>query len=322
MSRTTENAHLDLDVVVESVTTESTGVISLTLVAADGSALPEWHPGAHIDLVLSEDLIRQYSLCGMPDDPSWQVGVLREPAGRGGSAFVHDNIRAGDHVRVHGPRNNFLLLEAPSYLFIAGGIGVTPMLAMLRSVHKSGLPWRFLYGGRTLAGMAFVDEVLVHGSAAVLWPEDTHGFLPLRQEIEAVGADTAVYCCGPEPLIAAVEKVCLDLGRPAPHVERFAPKPVDESLVSQDREFTVVLNSTGARYPVPVGKSIIAVLEANDVYIDSSCQEGVCGTCEKRIISGTVSHRDSLLSDAEKAQNEFMMICVSRATSDELVLDM
>jgi ferredoxin-NADP reductase len=320
MSRITESAHLELDLEVVAVTPESAGVVSLTLADPSGSPLPEWHAGAHIDLVLPGDLVRQYSLCGPADSATWRVAVLREQVSRGGSVYVHDHVREGDHILVRGPRNNFPLVEAPSYLFVAGGIGVTPMLAMLRSVHASGAPWRFLYGGRTRAGMAFVDEVLEHGDGVVLWPEDTHGFLPLAHEIAAVSIDTAVYCCGPEPLIGAVEKACADLGRPAPHVERFAPKP-HEDTTSSDRAFTVIVTS-GERYEVPVGKTIIEVFEAAGVHVDSSCQEGVCGTCEQRIVAGTVDHRDSLLSDAEKAENEFMMICVSRATSDELVLDM
>ena len=322
MTRTIESAHLEIDVVVERVTRESTGVVSLTLVAADGAPLPQWHPGAHIDLVLPGGLLRQYSLCGRPDEPSWRVGILRDPAGRGGSAYVHQVLREGDVLLARGPRNNFPLVGAPAYLFIAGGIGVTPMLAMLRSVHAAGLPWRFLYGGRTREAMAFVDEVVAHGPDVVLWPEDTQGLLPLSAEIAAIGPDVAVYCCGPEPMIAAVEQTCADLGRPAPHVERFAPKQVDAQAAEQDRAFTVVLDSTGDRYEVPIGRTILEVLEGAGLDVDSSCREGVCGTCEKRILAGTVSHRDSLLSDEEQAANDCLMICVSRATSDELVLDL
>lgn len=322
MSRNVEGGHEELDIIVERVATESTGVVSLTLAAADGGTLPDWHPGAHIDLVLPGDIVRQYSLCGRPDASTWRVGVLREPVSRGGSVYVHDHVQDGDRILVRGPRNNFPLVEAPSYLFIAGGIGVTPMLPMLRAVHASGAPWRFLYGGRTREGMAFVDEVLSHGQSAVLWPEDTHGFLPLRAEIDAAGPAAAVYCCGPEPLIAAVEQTCVTLARPGPFVERFAPKPVGTDGPGVDRAFTVVLNRSGDRYDVPVGQSIIEVLEGHGLSVDSSCQEGVCGTCETRVVAGTVDHRDSLLTDDEKAENEFMMICVSRATSNELVLDM
>jgi ferredoxin-NADP reductase len=288
----------------------------------DGAALPEWHPGAHIDLVLTDDLVRPYSLCGAPSEDTWRVGVLREPASRGGSIHVHDHVREGDRLTVRGPRNNFPLVDASSYLFVAGGIGVTPMLPMLREVHARGAAWRFLYGGRSRESMAFVDEVVAHGDGVVLWPEDTHGFLPLQEEIEALAPDAVVYCCGPEPLITAVEAVCAGLGLAAPHVERFAPKLLDDVQVEAERSFTVVLAGSGGRYEVPVGRSIIEVLEQHGVDTDYSCQEGVCGTCEQRVLAGTVDHRDSLLSDAEKAANEFMMICVSRATSDEIVLDM
>lgn len=322
MSRVSESAHFELEVVVARVRKESATVVSLTLADPSGAALPEWHPGSHVDLVLTEDLMRPYSLCGRAEESTWRVGVLREPGSRGGSLYVHDHVREGDRLVVRGPRNNFPLVTAPSYLFIAGGIGVTPMLSMLRSVHAAGARWRFLYGGRTRDGMAFVDEVREHGDGVVIWPEDTHGFLPLREEIEALPPEAVVYCCGPEPLIAAVEAVCSASERAAPLVERFAPKQLDETPAGGDRAFTVVLNSSGERYEVPVGRSIIEVFEENGIYADSSCQEGVCGTCEKRVIAGTIDHRDSLLSEAEKAANEFMMICVSRGTSDEIVLDM
>jgi ferredoxin-NADP reductase len=322
MSRVSESAHLEFEVVVAKVAQESSNVLSLTLADPAGGPLPQWHPGSHIDLVLTEDLVRPYSLCGVASADTWRVGVLREAASRGGSTFVHDRIREGDRITVRGPRNNFPLVDAPSYLFVAGGIGITPMLAMLREVHARGAAWRFLYGGRTREGMAFVDEVLAHGDGVVIWPEDTHGFLPLQEELEALPPDAAVYCCGPEALIAAVETVCAALGRPAPHVERFAPKNLDEAQVSGERAFTVVLNSSGERYEVPVGRTIIEVFEDHGIDTDFSCQEGVCGTCEKRVLAGTIDHRDSLLSDAEKAANEFMMICVSRGTSDEILLDM
>jgi len=322
MSRVSEAAHLELEVVVARVTRESSSVVSLTLADPAGAALPEWHPGAHIDLVLTDDLVRPYSLCGSPSEDTWRVGVLREPASRGGSTHVHDHVREGDRLTVRGPRNNFPLVDASCYLFVAGGIGVTPMLPMLREVHARGAAWRFLFGGRSRESMAFVDEVVAHGDGVVLWPEDTHGFLPLQEEIEALSPGAVVYCCGPEPLIAAVEAVCAGLGLAAPHVERFAPKQLDDDRVAGDRTFTVVLGGSGERYEVPPGRSIIEVLEQHGVETDYSCQEGVCGTCEKRVLSGTVDHRDSLLSDDEKAANEFMMICVSRATSEELVLDM
>ena len=322
MNRVIESAHLDLEVVVETVVHESSSVVSLTLAASDGAPLPPWHAGSHIDVVLTDDLIRPYSLCGQQEAATWRVAVLREPAGRGGSAYVHDRVRAEDWLRIRGPRNNFPLVEAPSYLFVAGGIGITPLLPMLRAVQAAGHPWRLLYGGRTRAGMAFLDELEELGDGVVLWPEETRGLLPLRAELTGLDPGTAVYCCGPEPLIAAVETLCTELDRDPPHVERFAPKPVDVAQAGADRPFTVVLGGSGERYEVPAGRTIIEVFEENGVYTESSCQEGVCGTCEKRVLAGTIDHRDSLLSDAEKAANEFMMICVSRATGEEIVLDM
>lgn len=325
MTRAVEDAHAQVEVVVEAVEAVADGVVALTLRAKDAAPLPDWHPGAHLDLVLHDgdgvELVRQYSLCGSVGAPTWRVGVLREPAGRGGSRIVHDVVRTGDVLLARGPRNNFPLVDAPAYLFLAGGIGVTPMLPMLAEVVGRGVPWRFVYGGRTRSAMAFVDEVLAHGDGVVLVPQDTDGLLPLRAELTAAAPGTAVYCCGPEPLLVAVEQACAELGLPAPHLERFSPKEITADT-GGDRAFEVVLEQSGGRYEVPVGKSIIEVLEAAGVDVLSSCQEGVCGTCEQRILAGTVDHRDSLLSDQEKAENEFMMICVSRATSAELVLDM
>jgi ferredoxin-NADP reductase len=224
-------------------------------------------------------------------------------------------------VRTRGPRNHFPLADAPGYLFIGGGIGVTPMVPMLGEViFDKGVPWRFYYGGRTRDSMAFRDRLEALG--AVIWPQDEKGLLPLEEIIGSASPETAVFCCGPEPLISAVEAMCEQLGRPVPYVERFAAKAVDTTGDPGDHEFTVVLNSTGAEYLIPREKSIVEVLIDNGVRVMTSCAEGVCGTCETKVISGDIAHRDSLLSEEDREEGVYMMPCVSRCKGDRLVLDL
>ncbi|MER6976977.1 ferredoxin reductase, partial [Streptomyces carpinensis] len=186
------------------------GVVSLTLAHADGTRLPDWTPGSHIDLVLPNGATRQYSLCGDRWDPySYRVAVLREPAGRGGSAYVHDTLTPGARVGVGGPRNHFPLAPADRYLFIAGGIGVTPLLPMIRQAELMGADWQLLYGGRTRTSMAFRDELTAaHGDRVTVAPQDECGLLDLGAWLSEPAAGTKVYCCGPGPLLAAVEDAC------------------------------------------------------------------------------------------------------------------
>lgn len=220
------------------------GVVLLTLRHPDGDPLPGWSPGAHVDLVFADDLVRQYSLCGDPDDTSiMQVAVLREPDGRGGSRHVHDVLTVGQQIEVRGPRNHFELVEAKRYLFIAGGIGITPILPMIAEVETTGRDWRLLYGGRTRSSMAFRDE-LEHRGQVEIRPEDEHGLLDLRVVLGEPEEDTAVYCCGPEGLLAAVEQHCADWREGALHVERFAPKT--GAAQGPGHEFEVELSQTGA----------------------------------------------------------------------------
>lgn len=308
------------DLVVIERVEEAEGVVTIRLAAPSGERLPLWEPGAHIDVLVGNGIERQYSLCSHFHADTWRIAVLREPNSRGGSSYIHESVQVGDMVKTRGPRNHFPLVDAADYLFIGGGIGVTPMVPMLGEVlFDKGVPWRFYYGGRTRASMAFRDRLEALG--AVIWPEDEKGLLPLQQVIGDCGPGTAVYCCGPELLIAAVEDICATLGRPAPHVERFAARAVDTTGDPGDHEFTVVVNSTGAEYQVPREKSIVEVLQAAGVRIMTSCAEGVCGTCETKVLSGEIAHRDSLLSEEDRAEGIYMMPCVSRCKGDRIVLD-
>lgn len=312
---------MSFELVVHSRARAAEGVVVLDLRDPSGAALPAWAPGAHIDLVLPGDLVRQYSLCGDPADRlTWRIAVLREPAGRGGSALAHE-LLPGATVEVRGPRNHFPLQPAARYLFVAGGIGITPILPMIAAADAAGAEWRLLYGGRTAASMAFARELrAAHGDRVDLRPQDEHGLLDLESLLARGTPDTLVYCCGPAPLLDAVEKHCA--GRPPGtlHVEWFTPKDAGEPLLAGS--FEVELAVTGITCTVPPGRSILDVLEAAGVQVLTSCREGTCGTCETDVLAGTVDHRDSLLTPEEQAAGDTMLICVSRAACPKLVLDL
>ena len=200
----------EADVRVESKQQVADGVVTLTLHEIGGNPLPRWAPGAHVDLILDGAPTRQYSLCGDPADADeWRLGVLRDADGGGGSRYVHDQLRAGEVIRVRGPRNNFGLADSPRYLFIAGGIGITPILPMIAAAESAGADWRLLYGGRRRASMAFLDELARYGDRVTVAPQDETGLLDLDSLLGTPRPDTLVYCCGPEPLLAAVEERCL-----------------------------------------------------------------------------------------------------------------
>ncbi|MEV5302483.1 PDR/VanB family oxidoreductase [Amycolatopsis methanolica] len=296
------------------------GVLALTLSRPDGGRLPDWTPGAHIDLVLPNGLTRQYSLCGDRwDAHSYRIGVLREPAGRGGSAYVHDRLRPGDRVGVGGPSNNFPLVPSGRYLFVAGGIGITPLLPMIHQADLLGADWTLLYGGRRRASMAFTDELAGYGDRVHLVPEDEHGLLDLASWLGTPRPGTKVYCCGPAPLLAAVESACRAWPPFSLHVERFTAR---EQAPVRDEPFEVELRRTGATVTVTPGISVLEAVRGAGVDVLSSCRQGTCGTCETGVLAGVPDHRDSILADHERAAGEVMFVCVSRACTDRLVLDL
>jgi ferredoxin-NADP reductase len=299
------------------------GVVAIDLLSPDGTELPAWRPGAHIDLVLANDLVRQYSLCGSPADRgSWRVSVLREPDSRGGSASIHDQLQPGDTVGFRGPRNHFELESAPRYLFIAGGIGITPILPMVASADAAGAEWKLLYGGRTRSSMAFTSEVARYGDAVLLRPEDEFGLLDLASFIGEPAAGTAIYCCGPEPLLRAVETLCENLGISGDvlHTERFSARP--DAPGAGGGEFQVELRRSGLTLSVPGNQSILEAVRDAGADVLSSCEDGICGTCITTVLDGEVIHRDSVLSRAERASGKSMALCVSRSAGPRLVLDL
>jgi len=305
---------------VESAELCATDVLTITLVDAGGDALPRWTPGAHIDVDLGAGLVRQYSLCGDPDDLGrWRIAVLREAAGRGGSQRVHDLARAGEKLPVRGPRNHFPLVDADRYIFIAGGIGITPILPMIRRAAARGRPWTAVYGGRSRRSMAFVDELgAVPGGELEIVPHDECGLPDLPSVLGAPAERTAIYCCGPEPLITAVEREAAHWPPGTLHRERFTAAPA----VADGGAFDVVLQRSGVRLTVPEYEPLLDVIESAGIAVDNSCRAGICGTCLVRVSSGEPDHRDDVLSDDERERGEVMLPCVSRARGAVLVLDL
>lgn len=313
---------VDLTLLVRQLRWESDGVLSVLLEDAAGAELPRWSPGAHLDLHLPGGLVRQYSLSGDPEDRrTWRIAVLREPASRGGSVAVHERLRAGSVVRARGPRNNFALAQAARYVFVAGGIGITPILPMVREVERSGADWTLLYGGRSEASMAFLGELTAYGDRVVTHPQDTNGLLPLTAHLGVAQPGTLVYACGPEPMLRAVEDAMTTWPPGSLQVERFQAVVPSAEQLADEHEFEVEAAASGLVVTVPVGTSIVRALEGVGVFPETSCEEGICGTCETKVVDGVPDHRDSLLSEDERAAGETMMICVSRCRGRRLVLD-
>ncbi|MFE9118062.1 PDR/VanB family oxidoreductase [Streptomyces sp. NPDC007172] len=290
------------------------GVVRLRLEALDGAELPAWQPGAHLDLVLPSGLVRQYSLCGDPADrAAYTVATRLIEDGRGGSREVHEQLHEAVELSVRGPRNRFPLVPSASYVFIAGGIGITPILPMLRAVEASGASWRLLYGGRSRATMPFLDEIEELGGSVTVVPEDESGMADLGAFLAEAPADAAVYCCGPEPLMDAVA-AALGPDR-TPHLERFAP-----GAATRGSGFEVELRRSGRTLAVPADRSLLSVLRAEVPGVSYSCEQGFCGTCQQRVLEGEADHRDELLTDAERDGS--MLVCVSRCLGERLVLDL
>ncbi len=321
MSGTPQLREHESELVVESVTTVADGVVELTLLDEDGG-IPPWTPGAHVDLVLG-DLVRQYSLCGDPlDTRRLVVAVLREPESRGGSAYVHDNLTVGAKVTVRGPRNHFPLVSAPRYMFVAGGIGITPLLPMIREAEAAGADWHLYYRGRKRSGMAYVERLAEYGDKVTLLPGDETGPLDLAAVLADPQEGTLVYTCGPERLLLGLEEICsARWPAGALHLERFAAKEI-EAPEGGERSFELELAATGVTLTVPPDRSVFQVIEDAGISVLGSCHEGICGTCEAIVLEGDVDHRDSVLNESERAANDAMMVCVSRCFSDRLVLDL
>ncbi|WP_258133889.1 PDR/VanB family oxidoreductase [Microbacterium sp. MYb45] len=305
---------------VRAMRWEARDVLSLELDDPTGAPLPAWEPGAHIDLRFANGVERQYSLCSDPADrTAWRVAILAESPSRGGSRYVHQSLRVGELVTVSAPINHFALTPATEYVFVAGGIGITPILPMLSEAVRRGIPWRLAYLGSTEERMAFLRYPQLAGGETLLVRGDADERLDLAAWIGVPSAGTAVYACGPERMLDALEQLSLDWPHGALHLERFQPKTFGESQGADT--FEVVATRSDLVVTVDRGCSILEMLESAGIGVPSSCLEGVCGTCETTVIDGTPEHRDSILTPDERESNETMMICVSRSLGERLVLD-
>ncbi|WP_417512386.1 PDR/VanB family oxidoreductase [Microbacterium sp.] len=295
-------------------------VVELRLVSATGEELGFTAPGAHTEIELANGVTRQYSLIPSPSHGEWRVAVLRENDGRGGSTFVHDELNVGDIVSVSEPREQFKLVPADRYLFMAGGIGITPFLSMIEAIEKRGAVWELIYTGHEAQAMAYAAELQrLYPERVRVHETSVAGRIDLARELSQ-HPDAQVYCCGPESLIAAIEAVGADSER-AVHVERFH---TDTAPREGDREFTVELAQTGITVPVPAGTSVLDVVEDAGAFVLFSCREGTCGTCEVPVLEGEIDHRDIVLTPEERAANSCMLVCVSRAAAGvgHIVLDL
>lgn len=295
-------------------------VVELTM-SPDGTTFPSWEPGAHIDLELPDGAIRQYSICG-GDPDSIRIAVLREEGGRGGSRSVHDRVRVGDRLSVRATRNHFRLREAPFYLFVAGGIGITPMLPMIDAATANDRDWRLLYLGRSRDRMPYLDELQDQfGHHVYAWPSADRGRYPLDDVWARMPSGPAlVYGCGPETLLAGLEDSArrhAAIDRLV--VERFHPRDVEHEA---NRPFQVTLARSGALVTVGEDESVLDAINRAGANVLSTCREGTCGTCEVRVLAGIPEHRDSVLSLEERLENASMMTCVSRCRGDHLMLEL
>jgi tetrachlorobenzoquinone reductase len=308
-----------LQVRVRAMRWEAPGVLSLDLTAPDLAPLPGFEPGSHIDLHLPNCVMRQYSLCGDLGDTSRYRIAIRSVSGGLSSQFIHRKLRPGELLSISVPRNNFALDAAENYLFVAGGIGITPLLPMMRAATAARHPWTLLYCNRSDDEAPFLDEIRALGGNIRLHSSAAGTRLDVAARLAAVEANTLVYCCGPERLMLAVEAATAAWPEASVRFEWFAPRsrPVDETSGS----FEVICKTSGVTLTVPRDKTVLATLNDAGIFVPCSCEQGICGTCEVHVLGGEVDHRDSIQSQAERAANQSIMVCVSRARSPQLLLD-
>ena len=292
-------------------------VITLDLAAPAGTPLPPWSGGAHIDMDIPKTgLTRQYSLCGPAGGDFWRIAVLQEPESRGGSSWLHSQVVEGTRLRISGLRNHFAFTGSGPVVFVAGGIGITPIRAMIADVNSRGVQWELHYSGRGTESMAFVGELTRYGDRVNIYPSGARR-LDVQGLLRRLSPGTSVYACGPRRLLSALEDAV------PTHVllrtERFAAEDID---TSHDAAFEVRCARSGVLLTIPADQSILAALRDAGVRQVSQCEEGVCGSCETTVLGGIPDHRDMLLTDEERAENKVMMICVSRAKTAHLTLDL
>jgi ferredoxin-NADP reductase len=314
---------------VNRMTWEAEGVISVSLSRIENNdPLPPWQPGAHIDVYVPDGTTRQYSLCGDPRDLScYDIAVLREPGGRGGSAFIHDQLRVGDRLMVTRPKQSFALEDAPYYALVAGGVGITPIMAFAEHLERSGRPFQLTYGGRTEGSMAFRSRLGALGDRVRFLAEDRDGMPDLDEVVKQLPEGGLIYVCGPLALLRAVEAAADSAHGPDQDLVRFelfsrAGVEPKESPPPDGENYELVLARSGHTLRMRPDANILETVLALGVEVENDCREGICGSCVTGILSGTVDHRDLVLTKKEQAAMDKMMICCSRPTCARLELDL
>lgn len=300
------------------------GICSYELVRLDGASLPPFDAGAHIDVHVGDQHVRQYSLCNAPHETHrYLIGVLRDANSRGGSLAMHDAVHAGSILAISAPRNHFPLVDAPRTLLIAGGIGVTPILAMAEALASKGAAFEMHYCARSPERTAFRERIAASSFSRQAHFHYDSGDAAQKLNLPALlaaPADTHLYVCGPSGFIAYVLASARAQGWPEAqlHVEYFSGAVVD---TAGDQPFDVKVASSGQVLTVPAGRTVIEVLAEQGIELPYSCAEGVCGTCVTRVLDGVPDHRDLYLTADEQAANDQFMPCCSRARTSQLVLD-
>jgi ferredoxin-NADP reductase len=295
-------------------------VLEIEFVNLDGGKLPVWEPGAHIELKLG-DYSRQYSLIdGRLNQDNWRIAVLIEHDGRGGSLWIDQNVKVGTILSSVGPRNNFPLVRASEYNFVAGGIGITPLLRMIEEAENSNADWALSYLGKSIKSMAYSEELKSkYGPKVSLFPKNEALFYDVSKALQEINSNSLIYSCGPERLMLEMEKSLESDGRNRLRLERFHPREDIEQ--SENVEFTVYCSKSKEEIVVAADESILMVADFAGIEIEGDCMEGTCGSCETRVIEGEIEHRDSILTPEARAKGDKMMICVSRARG-RIVLDL
>ncbi|WP_263142069.1 PDR/VanB family oxidoreductase [Pseudomonas sp. RIT-PI-AD] len=312
-----------LTALVHTLRHEAEGIMSVELRPFGDTLFAPFEAGSHIDLHLPNGLVRSYSLLNSPADRGrYVVGILRDRNSRGGSQWVHEQLRVGTTLPISRPRNNFELdTHASHSVLVAGGIGITPIYCMFRQLLALGKSAELIYCARTRKEAALVEELSGIDAKVVFHFNDEKNTVPdLRHYLAGQPADTHFYCCGPTPMLDAFESTCESLGYPHAHIERFAAAELPPSEDAQD-SYSVELKRSGKTLSVEPGLNLLDVLLEAGCDIDYSCREGVCGSCETKVLEGDIDHRDGVLSKAERAANQSMMVCVSGCKSRRLVLD-
>lgn len=304
---------------------EAENTLSLELSAPGYTPLPSVEPGAHIDLYLPDDIVRSYSLITPRCTPSsYVVAILLDKNSRGGSRFIHQQLRTGNMLEISSPRNHFRLEEtAGNTVLIAGGIGITPIFSMYARLLELGRPVSLLYCVRSRQQAALVQDI-TRLQSPIEWHIDEEAGAPpdLHAYLARFEPTTHFYCCGPSPMLDRFEAVCETLGYPHIHIERFTPSLPIQSSEIPENGYLLELARSQQTIRVEAGQSLADALQTHGIKVDFSCREGICGACETRVLEGTVIHRDSVLSKTERAANKTMMVCVSRCAGDKLVLDL